>query len=299
VILGLVILTVFLSLTKLATDLPMYLNEASQQAAATLPPEVAGSEAETSPTQISINFGPVLQGLVANIAGLVTQFGISLLIFFFMLSAAIALPGAARLGLDPSAPVVGRVAVLTEDVRRYMTILTGVNFAVGMGNTVFLWILGIDYALLWGILAWFMGYIPSIGFFIALIPPVLIAWAEYGWTTALIVLIGYILINGSIQNFVQPKIMGQGLRISPVVVFVSLFVWAFLLGGIGAILAVPMTLLVLALLENFESTRTLTVLMRYTGEKEGREGERRAAIDQMKGLYSKVRASFSSSPTER
>lgn len=298
VILGLVILTVFLSLTRLATDLPAYLSDASQQAAATLPPEVAGSEVETTPTQISISFGPVLQGLVASVAGLVTQFGISLLIFFFMLSAAVSLPGAARLGLDPTAPVVGRVAVLTEDVRRYMTILTGVNFAVGMGNTVFLWILGIDYALLWGILAWFMGYIPSIGFFIALIPPVLMAWAQYGWTTALIVLVGYILINGGIQNFVQPKIMGQGLRISPVVVFVSLFVWAYLLGGIGAILAVPMTLLVLTLLENFESTRPLTVLMRYTGEKEA--GERRAAIEQVKGLYSKVRASFSpSSPTER
>jgi AI-2 transport protein TqsA len=146
---------------------------------------------------------------------------------------------------------------------------------------------------LWGILAWFMGYIPSIGFIIALIPPLIIAWAQNGWTTALIVLVGYILINGSIQNFVQPKIMGQGLRISPVVVFVSLFVWAYLLGGIGAILAVPMTLLVLTILENFESTRTLTVLMRYTGEKE--EGERRAAIEQVKGLYTKARASFSSS----
>jgi hypothetical protein len=89
--------------------------------------------------------------------------------------------------------------------------------------------------------------------------------------------------------------MGQGLRISPVVVFVSLFVWAFLLGGIGAILAVPMTLLVLTLLENFESTRTLTVLMRYTGEKGEGESERRAAIEQVKGLYTKVRASFSSS----
>jgi AI-2 transport protein TqsA len=143
---------------------------------------------------------------------------------------------------------------------------------------------------LWGILAWFMGYIPSIGFIIALIPPLLIDWAQYGWTTALIVLVGYILINGSIQNFVQPKIMGQGLRISPVVVFVSLFVWAYLLGGIGAILAVPMTLLVLTILENFESTRTLTVLMRYTGEKE--EGERRAAIEQVKGLYTYESASL-------
>ena len=74
-------------------------------------------------------------------------------------------------------------------------------------------------------------------------------------TTALMVLIGYILINGGVQNFYQPKVMGQRLKISPVVVFIGLFVWGFLLGGIGAILAVPLTLLVLIIMENFASAR--------------------------------------------
>jgi AI-2 transport protein TqsA len=137
-ILGLVILTVFLSITRLATDLPIYLSEASEQAAATFPPVISGSDSATMPTQISNSFGPFIQGILASVAGLVTEFGIALLIFFFMLSAAIALPGAARLGLDPNNPVVGRAAILTEDVRRYMIILTGVNFAVGMGNTILL-----------------------------------------------------------------------------------------------------------------------------------------------------------------
>ena len=63
---------------------------------------------------------------------------------------------------------------------------------------------------LWGMLAWFMGYIPSIGFIIALIPPVLMAYAQYGLQTALIVLVGYIVINGGVQNFNQPKVMGKG-----------------------------------------------------------------------------------------
>ena len=147
------------------------------------------------------------------------------------------------------------MTALTEDVRKYMTVLTGINFLVGMGDTVFLMILGVDYALLWGLLAWFMGYIPSIGFIIALIPPVLMAYAQYGLQTALVVLVGYILINGGVQNFIQPKVMGQRLKISPVVVFVGLFIWGYLLGGIGAILAVPMTLLVLIIMENFEGTR--------------------------------------------
>jgi predicted PurR-regulated permease PerM len=171
-----------------------------------------------------------------------------------------------------------------------MTVLTGVNFLVGLGDTVFLLFLGVDYALLWGLLAWFMGYIPSIGFMIALIPPVLMAYAQYGLQTALVVLVGYIVINGGVQNFYQPKVMGQRLKISPVVVFVSLFIWGYLLGGIGAILAVPLTLIVLIIMENFEGTRPLAVLMRYTGEDQ--EGERQEALKNMKGLWGKVRGTF-------
>jgi predicted PurR-regulated permease PerM len=150
----------------------------------------------------------------------------------------------------------------------------------------------VDYALLWGLLAWFMGYIPSIGFIIALIPPVLMAYAMYGLQTALVVLIGFILINGGVQNFIQPKIMGQSLKISPVVVFVGLFIWGYLLGGIGAIMAVPLTLLVLIIMENFEGTRPLAILMRYTGEE--KEEERKEAALHVKGLWGKVKGTFSS-----
>jgi AI-2 transport protein TqsA len=161
---------------------------------------------------------------------------------------------------------------------------------VGLGDTIFLWFLGVDYALLWGLLAWFMGYIPSIGFIIALIPPVLMAYAQYGINTALIVLAGYILINGGVQNFYQPKVMGERLRISPVVVFVGLFIWGYLLGGIGAILAVPLTLLVLIIMENFEITRTMAILMRYTGEE--KKEERTEAAKQVKDLWGKVKGTL-------
>jgi predicted PurR-regulated permease PerM len=116
------------------------------------------------------------------------------------------------------------------------------------------------------------------------------AYAQYGLQTALVVLVGYILINGGVQNFIQPKIMGQRLRISPVVVFVGLFIWGYLLGGIGAILAVPMTLLVLIIMENFEGTRPLAILMRYTGEE--KKEERKEAANHVKGLWGKVKGTF-------
>jgi AI-2 transport protein TqsA len=287
-ILGLVIATVFFSATKLATELPAYLNSASEQVAAAT--SETTEAAATTEVEITTGIGPVAQGLISSVFDMIVVFGLALVIFFFMISAAMAMPAPSRMGLDPGNKVFGRIAELTEDVRKYMTVLTGINFLVGIGDTVFLMIMGVDFALLWGMLAWFMGYIPSVGFIIALIPPVLMAYAQYGLNTALIVLLGYVLINGGVQNFVQPKIMGSSLKISPVVVFVGLFIWGYLLGGIGAILAVPMTLLVLIIMENFEGTRPVAILMRYTGEKkEGQEEELQEARQHVKGLWGRAK----------
>jgi predicted PurR-regulated permease PerM len=286
VLLGLVIATIFFSVAKLSTELPIYLDEGTTQASEDL-------SASGDPTlsieieQTVSSIGPLVQGFLESILDILVTFGLALVIFFFMISAALALPTPSRMGLDPGASFVKRVAQLTEDVRKYMTVLTGINLLVGLADTIFLLILGVDYALLWGLLAWFMGYIPSIGFIIALIPPVLMAYAEFGLQTALIVAIGFILINGGIQNFVQPKIMGNRLKISPLVVFVGLFIWGYLLGGIGAILAVPMTLLVLIIMENFEATRPMAILMRYTGE--DKKDEREQAAKHVKNLFEKAK----------
>ena len=283
-ILGAVIATVFFSVTKLSAELPAYLESASQQAAA-----VPETSAQTEPVITSI--GSVAQSVLGSVVNLLVQFGMALLIFFFMISAALALPTPSRLGLDPNAPNIGRVTSLTEDVRKYITVLTGINLLVGVGNMILLLIMGVDYAVLWGLLAWFMGYIPSIGFWIALIPPVLMAYAQLGLPAALVVFVAYVLINGGVQNFVQPKLMGQSLKISPVVVFVGLFIWGYLLGGIGAILAVPMTLLVLVIMENFEGTRPLAILMRYTGDE--KKDERKAAARDVRGLWRRVKETLS------
>jgi predicted PurR-regulated permease PerM len=289
-VLALVIMTVFVSVTKLAVELPSYMADAATTANQQLPPEITGSEAFISASQFSFQLGPVAQGVISTVVEIMVQFGLALFIFFFMISAAISLPGAERLGLDPRMSIVDRISTLTADIRHYMTILTGINFLVGFVDTVFLLILGVDYALLWGLLAWFMGYIPSIGFIIALIPPLLMAYAQYGLGTALVVLVGYVVINGGIQNFIQPKIMGQGLKINPLVVFVGLFVWGFLLGGMGAILAVPLTVLVLTIMENFDATRTMAILMRYTGEE--KKEERQRAKEEASGLFNKVKATL-------
>jgi AI-2 transport protein TqsA len=297
VVVGVVVLVgwlVFVSIGHLSADVPAY--ESRRAAAEVLPPaEVTGQpqvDAFLAQLQAAVDSRQAAQVLAKTIGALapvVVQVFMAGLIFVFMLSAAIALPRTTRGRFDPANPVLVRVTQLTEDVRVYMSTMTLVNSLVGLGDAIFLAIVGVDYALLWGVLAFFLGYIPSIGFWVALIPPVALAYLEFGAPTALVVFVAYVLINGGVQNFVQPKLMGDRLRISPVVVFVSLFAWGFILGGIGAILAVPLTMLILAVLESFDGTRWVAILLRLAPKEKEKDEERAAAVDRMKGLWSRVR----------
>jgi AI-2 transport protein TqsA len=227
--------------------------------------------------------------IVAIAAKAVMQVFFILFIFAFMLSAAFSLRDKTVAGFGPDNPAMAKVQEFTSEVRQYLNLLTVVNLLVAVGDTLFLWLIGIDFALLWGILAFLMGYIPSIGWWISLIPPFLIAWAEYGIQRAIIVLVAYVLINGGVQNIVQPRMMGKGLRISPLVVFISVVVWATLLGGMGALIAVPLTMLVMKLLELSESTRWIATLMRIGSESGKDEDEDKQAFERLKGLSGRLR----------
>ncbi len=117
------------------------------------------------------------------------------------------------------------------------------------------------------------------------------------------VLVGYTLINGTVENLVKPRILGQQLKISPAVVVIALFVWGWLLGAVGAILSTPLTLLILSILEGFDSTRWITILLRTAGMEETptESRERAAAVGRVRGLWGRavatVRGGTSSSAT--
>jgi predicted PurR-regulated permease PerM len=224
--------------------------------------------------------------IVAGAGQVAAQFFMVLMIFIFMLSAAIATPITEQATDAFSSEDVSRLTDLLSDVQQYISITTLINAMVGLFNAVFLFILGVPLAGLWGIFSWLTGYIPSIGFWIALIPPVLIAWATQGLQTAAIVFIGYVLINGSIENFVKPRIMGEGLNVSPLIIFVSLFVWASILGGVGAILAVPLTLMILSVLDSFDATKWIVVLTKPASASD--EHEKKEAGMRLKNLWNRI-----------
>ncbi len=216
----------------------------------------------------------------------VSQAFLVMLIFAFMLSAALSLPNSARLGLTAESPLVQQAAALTENVRRYVTLTTSLNLVAAIGNTILLLLLGVGPAVLWGLLSWFMGYIPAVGFWVAMLPPLALAFVEHGFTGALVVFIGYTLINGTVENLVKPRRMGRGLKISPVVVVISLFIWGWLLGIVGAILSTPLTLLILSVLELFEGTRWIAMLLRTTGTgEESAVREHEEALGRVRGLW--------------
>ncbi|WP_307464198.1 AI-2E family transporter [Pseudarthrobacter oxydans] len=128
-------------------------------------------------------------------------------------------------------------------VRRYMIATTVLGVAQGLFNWLILLLLQVPGALLWGLLSFICSFIPNIGYFIAIIPPLFFGFLTGGWPTALAVIVVYGGINSVIQSIIQPKYVGNAVALSETITFTSVLFWAVILGPVGAILAVPLTLL--------------------------------------------------------
>jgi predicted PurR-regulated permease PerM len=155
-----------------------------------------------------------------------------------------------------------RLVSFNHNIRKYIVARAWLGLASAIMDTLVLLFVGVDFALMWGVLAFFFGFIPSIGYWLSLIPPVLLALIQLGWQEALLVFLGYTIFNSIIDNIIGPKYMGDGANLAPVLVFLSLIFWAWILGPIGALLGVPLTLMVKQLiLEGSAETRWLAELM--------------------------------------
>ncbi|PPB50324.1 AI-2E family transporter [Arthrobacter pityocampae] len=136
--------------------------------------------------------------------------------------------------------------------RRYMVTTTVLGLAQGAFNALVLVLLQVPGALLWGLLSFICSFIPNVGYFIAIVPPLFFGFLSGGWQTVVIVIVVYGVINGAIQSVIQPKYVGDAVSLSETLTFVSVLFWAVVLGPLGAILAVPLTLLVRSILIDAE-----------------------------------------------
>ncbi len=148
-----------------------------------------------------------------------------------------------------------------ESVQKYFIIKTFTSFLTGLLIGITLYAFGVPYAFLFGFISFLFNYIPVVGSIIASIPGILIALVTFGFETALYVSVFYLVINIFVSNILEPKVMGEGLNLSPAVVFFSLIFWGWLFGMVGMFLAAPLTMTLKLAFENSEKTEWISVLL--------------------------------------
>ena len=185
-----------------------------------------------------------LGGLIGGLTGWITILVIVFTMLLLMAMDAGLLPTVLK-QLYPVRPltVVSLVAYGTN-VRRYMVVTTVLGLAQGFVNWIALLILQVPGAFIWGLLAFVCSFIPNIGYFIAIIPPIIFGALVGGWPTVIAVIVVYGVINGIIQSVIQPRVVGRAVSLSQTITFFSVLFWAVVIGPIGAILAIPLSLLV-------------------------------------------------------
>ena len=150
---------------------------------------------------------------------------------------------------------------IADDTWKYMKIKTIISFVTGLATWIGLWFFGVEYSLLWGLLIFFLNFIPNIGPIIASIPPILLAIFDQGLAMGLIVTGYLVFINWVLGYGVEPRYLGQGLGLSELVVLLSLIFWGWLLGPVGMFLSAPLTMVVKIVLQNNPKTEWVAILM--------------------------------------
>ncbi|GAA1794873.1 AI-2E family transporter [Agromyces lapidis] len=200
------------------------------------------------PSNLIGALGGLVSGLLGGAAGFISASVILLTLLILMAADSSYVPTVVA-GIRVQRPALADGLVRFADgVRRYMVATTGLGIAQGLINWIALALLGIPGAALWGMLSFLCSFIPNVGYFIALVPPLVFGALVGGWPTVVAVIVVYGLINAVIQSIIQPRIVGDAVSLSQTLTFISVLFWAVVLGPMGAILAIPLTLLVRMLL---------------------------------------------------
>lgn len=200
-------------------------------------------------------------GFVGGIVSGLSNFGLIILTTIFFLVEAIAMPRKVQNVAPKSDAGIQRFFQLNKELREYMAINAVLGLFAAVINVILLTIMGIDFAILWGIFSFFLSFVPNVGFIISVIPPALMALLQFGPTQMLIVIVAYVVINFLSDNIIKPQVIQKGVNISALHTFLSLIIWGWVLGPIGAILAVPMAIIIQAVLDSRKETRWLAYMM--------------------------------------
>ena len=198
---------------------------------------------------------------VRRLALLLSNTFLVLITTFFVLAEMAGFPDKlkAAVGRDSRGPE--RLQKIRVEVQRYLVIKTLVSVCTGIVACLWCWVLGIDYPMLWGLIAFLLNYIPTLGSIIAGVPPTLLGVIQFGFGYGLLVALGYVAINIALGTFIEPMLMGRRLGLSTLVVFLSLVFWGWVWGPVGMLLSVPLTMILKIMLENTDDLRWIAILL--------------------------------------
>jgi AI-2 transport protein TqsA len=192
---------------------------------------------------------------------LLTTVFIVVLVAIFILLEGSALPDKVSRLPGFSSTTWARLSQIVADLRRYMFLKTVMSLLTGALVSLWLLLVGVDFPILLGVLSFALNYIPTIGSIVAALPGILLAFIEFGLGTSVITTIAYIVINVGVSNGLEPRYFGTGLGLSPLVVMVSVLFWGWVLGPMGMLLSVPLTMSLKIALESDDGTRWIAILM--------------------------------------
>lgn len=247
-------LVVVFGLADFVGNLPVYRGELASAIDAVIgSPQLAGS--------VATALAGAAQAIAGGAASALSLVGYSVIVVAFVLLEA---PSADRRVLwvsDGRAEVLERMRRTGERLRSYLVARAVLGFAAAVADTVALVLLGIPSAFLWGVVAFLFGFVPNVGFVLALIPPAALGLVVGGPGTAILVILAYAVINVVVDYVLQPQYIGSSVDLSPVVVTLSIVLWTIVLGPMGALLAVPLTIVMAALAASFHDSRPLARLL--------------------------------------
>jgi len=220
-------------------------------------------------SDIAADFDPssligFLGGLAGGLAGLTTAIVIILTMVLLMAMDGGYMPTILRMTSKTHPLLAVSLVRYGSNVRRYMVVTTLLGLAQGFLNWLALLLLGVPGAFIWGVLAFLCSFIPNIGYFLAIIPPIIFGGLVGGWPPVIAVIGVYGIINAVVQSIVQPRVVGNAVSLNQTITFFSVLFWAVIIGPIGAILAIPLTLLVRLLL--VDSNPSVTWIRPMLGE---------------------------------
>jgi predicted PurR-regulated permease PerM len=199
--------------------------------------------------------------LLSGLGNVLTQaLFILITVTFILLEASVFQQKIRAFSSDPEASMA-RIREITTGIKQYMSIKTSTSLLTGVLVSSCLWFIGVDYPVLWGLIAFLFNYVPNIGSIIAAIPAILLALVQLGLWPALWTGLIYVLINALVGNVIEPRFMGKGLGLSPLIVFISLVFWGWILGPVGMFLSIPLTMTLKIALDSNEETRKFALLL--------------------------------------